>query len=251
MPHRVTDIDDCPPQATNHSGCKRRHNEQRSEIRDAYHRNGAGTQWVTMPCVTGEHYFSPQPGTAGHRREFGFTVAGREYSLASAGGVFSADRLDPGTAVLLRKADLPGPGTAGALLDLGCGAGAISCVLATEAPAATVWAVDVNARARELTAENATRVGAADRVRVVAPDDVPEQVSFAQLWSNPPIRIGKAELHVMLARWLPRLAPGGIGWLVVARHLGGDSLQRWLVDEGWQVVRHASQKGYRVLRIGR
>jgi 16S rRNA (guanine1207-N2)-methyltransferase len=204
-----------------------------------------------MRYVTGDHYFSPQPGTALNHREIEFSAAGRDYSLVSAGGVFSAARLDPGTAVLLRKADLPGPGTTGALLDLGCGYGPIACVLATEAPAATVWAVDVNARARELTAENAARVDAADRIRVAAPDDVPDAVTFAELWSNPPIRIGKAELHTMLTRWLPRLAPDGVGWLVVARHLGGDSLHRWLEEHRWRVDRPASQKGYRVLRVTR
>ncbi|MEV4760290.1 methyltransferase [Micromonospora sp. NPDC049559] len=201
--------------------------------------------------MTGEHYFSPQPGTALNPREVEFTVAGRDYSLRSAAGVFSADRLDPGTTVLLRKADLPGPGTAGPLLDLGCGFGPITCVLASEAPRATVWAVDVNARARELTAGNAARAGVADRVRVAEPDEVPADLSFAQVWSNPPIRVGKTELHGMLRRWLPRLAPDGVAWLVVARHLGGDSLQRWLLDEGWHVERHASQKGYRVLRVTR
>lgn len=204
-----------------------------------------------MRNVTGDHYFTAEPATAAHPREVEFSVAGRDYTLTSAGGVFSADRLDPGTAVLLRKAELPSADTTGPLLDLGCGFGPITCVLATSAPSATVWAVDVNERARELTAANAARVGAGDRVRVVAPDDVPADLSVAELWSNPPIRIGKAELHDLLRRWLPRLAPDGVAWLVVARHLGGDSLHRWLVEQGWQVERHASQKGYRVLRVTR
>jgi 16S rRNA G1207 methylase RsmC len=204
-----------------------------------------------MRDVTGDHYFTAEPSTAAHPREVEFSVAGRDYTLTSAGGVFSADRLDAGTAVLLRKAELPAPDATGPLLDLGCGFGPITCVLADHAPAATVWAVDVNERARDLTAANAARVGAADRVRVAAPDDVPADVAFAELWSNPPIRIGKDELHELLRRWLPRLTPDGVAWLVVARHLGGDSLHRWLVDEGWQVGRHASQKGYRVLRVTR
>jgi 16S rRNA G1207 methylase RsmC len=204
-----------------------------------------------MRGVTGEHYFSTEPAADPHRREVTFEVEGREYTLISSSGVFSADRLDPGTAVLLRKADLPGPATTGALLDLGCGYGPIACVLASRAPAATVWAVDVNARARELTAENATRLGLADRIRVGAPDDVPADVTFAEVWSNPPIRIGKSELHDMLGRWLPRLAPHGVAWLVVSRNLGGDSLHRWLDEAGWRVERHASQKGYRVLRVTR
>ncbi|NGM13985.1 methyltransferase [Verrucosispora sp. WMMA2044] len=201
--------------------------------------------------MTGDHYFAAQPNAPAQTREVQFTVAGRDYTLASAAGVFSATRLDPGTAVLLRKADLPDAAAAGDLLDLGCGFGPITCVLATVAVTATTWAVDVNERARLLTAENAARLGLSDRVRVSAPEEVPADLRFAQIWSNPPIRIGKDELHQMLLRWLPRLAPDGVAWLVVARHLGGDSLQRWLVEQGWQVARQASQKGFRVLRVTR
>ncbi|GAA2704907.1 class I SAM-dependent methyltransferase [Micromonospora olivasterospora] len=201
--------------------------------------------------MTGDHYFTAEPAVPARPREVEFTVAGRAYTLASAGGVFSADRLDPGTAVLLRKAELPAPEVAGPLLDLGCGFGPITCVLADRAPRAAVWAVDVNKRARELTAANAARLGAADRVRVAAPDEVPDGLTFAQLWSNPPIHVGKEGLHELLRRWLPRLAPDGVAWLVIARHLGGDSLHRWLVEQGWQVERHASQKGFRVLRVTR
>jgi 16S rRNA (guanine1207-N2)-methyltransferase len=197
----------------------------------------------------GEHYFSPEPGQPGRTRTVTFQVGARSYTLSSAGGVFSAERLDPGTAVLLRKAPLPGPEHTGPLLDLGCGYGPIACVLATHAPHATVWAVDVNARARELAAGNAAAVGVADRVRVAAPDQVPAALRFAQIWSNPPVRVGKPELHAMLARWLPRLRPDGVAWLVVARHLGADSLQQWLIGQGWPATRHASQKGYRVLRL--
>lgn len=202
--------------------------------------------------MTGDHYFTAEPTGAAHSREIEFSVAGRDYRLATAGGVFSAGRLDPGTAVLLRKAELPTAATVGPLLDLGCGYGPLTCVLASVATSATVWAVDVNARARELTADNAKRCGVADRVRVAAPDEVPADVSFATIWSNPPIRIGKEQLHELLRHWLPRLNPDGVAWLVVARHLGGDTLHRWLAEQqGWRVERHASQKGYRVLRVSR
>lgn len=199
--------------------------------------------------VNADHYFTSQPTASARRRDVEFTVAGRDYALVASGGVFSAHRLDPGTAVLLRKAGLPGPDATGPLLDLGCGYGPIACVLATSAPAATVYAVDVNRRALELVARNAAAVGAADRIRPVTPNEVPDDVRFAEIWSNPPIRIGKSELHDLLGQWLPRLTAGGVAWLVVARHLGGDSLHRWLVEQGWPVERHASQKGFRVLRV--
>jgi 16S rRNA G1207 methylase RsmC len=202
-----------------------------------------------MVHVTGEHYFSADPQAAARPTEVVVAAAGREWRLSAAGGVFSAGRLDPGTAVLLRKATLPGPGQGGLLLDLGCGYGPITCVLASLAPAATVYAVDVNARALDLVRANAAALGVADRVVVAAPDEVPDGVRFAEIWSNPPIRIGKAELHELLRRWLPRLEPDGVAWLVVARHLGGDSLAEWLRGEGWDVERHASQQGFRVLHV--
>lgn len=175
-------------------------------------------------------------------------MAGREFALAAASGVFSADRLDLGTSVLLRKAALPGPDEPGPLLDLGCGYGAIACVLATVAPAATVYAVDVNQRAIDLTRDNAKTLGLGN-LRAGTAGEVPVDVRFRQLWSNPPIHIGKPQLHELLLAWLPRLTPDGVGWLVVARHLGADSLQEWLIGQGYAVIRHASQKGFRILRV--
>ena len=203
-----------------------------------------------MRYVTADHYFTSDPSTAPQIRYVEFEAAGREFRLAAASGVFSAGRLDPGTAVLLAKAELPGADERGPLLDLGCGYGPIATVLATVAAAATVYAVDVNQRALDLVRRNTAEASVADRVITTTPDEVPEGVTFSQIWSNPPIRIGKQELHRLLRRWLARLAADGKAWFVVGRNLGADSLQRWLAeDEGWHVDRYASQKGFRVLRV--
>jgi 16S rRNA G1207 methylase RsmC len=196
--------------------------------------------------VVTEHYFSAEPIGEARPQQVNFDLQGRHYSLSAAGGVFSAGRLDPGTAVLLRKADLPGPQEDGTLLDLGCGYGPIATVLATVAPAAEIWAVDVNRRALDLARANT----AGKNVTVAHVDDVPEEVRFDQIWSNPPIRVGKAELHDLLLRWLARLRPGGVAWLVVGKHKGSDSLQEWLVAQGYPTVRHASGSGFRVLKVG-
>ena len=215
-------------------------------------RTGDARQLTT---VGGEHYFSAEPDAPMRPTTVEFTAAGHGFRLAAGSGVFSAGRLDPGTAVLLRKAVLPAASTEGALLDLGCGYGPIACVLGTIAPRATVYAVDINGRARELARTNAHNAGLAGRVIVCAPDDVPEDVRFAEIWTNPPIRVGKSELHGLLRRWLSRLDDRGTAWLVVARYLGGDSLADWLAGPEWHgrltVARHASQKGFRVLRVTR
>jgi len=196
-----------------------------------------------------EHYFAADPTSRLNRVPVTAQVWGHRLDLVSASGVFSTGRLDLGTAVLFRSTGPPETGTT--YLDLGCGYGVIACALALARPDATVWAVDVNERALQLATENARRAGAAQRVRVCTPDDVPDDVAFDQVWSNPPIRVGKPALHALLQRWLARLAPGGVANLVVGRNLGADSLQRWLREQGHDAERLASAKGFRVLRVTR
>ncbi|WP_402468141.1 class I SAM-dependent methyltransferase [Isoptericola aurantiacus] len=179
-------------------------------------------------------------------------LAGRELEVEVAGGVFSPGGVDKGTRILLDEAPTPPPGD---LLDLGCGWGPVALTMALRSPDATVWAVDVNARALDLVRRNADRLGLADRVRAVTPDAVPDDLQFAALWSNPPIRVGKTVLHGMLSRWLPRVAPGGApggAWMVVQKNLGSDSLARWISSElGLPTERVTSSKGFRILHTTR
>jgi 16S rRNA G1207 methylase RsmC len=196
-----------------------------------------------------EHYFTARPAGDGERRTLTVELAGREVVVETAGGVFSPDHVDLGTRVLLRT--VPSPPAAGDLLDLGCGWGPLALAMALASPDARVWAVDVNERALDLVRRNAARLGLGG-VRAVTPAEVPDDVAFAAIWSNPPVRVGKAELHALLSRWTVRLAPGGEAWLVVGRHLGADPLHAWLTGElagRADVTRAASAKGFRVLRV--
>lgn len=178
-------------------------------------------------------------------------LAGRRLGVRTDAGVFSPQHVDTGTAVLLDR--VPAPPPAGDVLDLGCGWGPLALTLALLSPGARVWAVDVNARALELVRENAAGLGLPN-VTAAQPDEVPPDLAFETIWSNPPIRIGKEALHALLLRWLPRLRAGGDAWLVVQRNLGSDSLQRWLQDalgDAFETTREASSKGFRVLRVSR
>ncbi len=196
-------------------------------------------------------YFAEQPVAAHRPGTVHVVLPDVRLALGTDSGVFSPARLDPGTRFLLAAA--PPPPAVGDVLDLGCGYGPLALVLASRAPAAQVWAVDVNRRAIDLCERNATHAGLAN-VRCVGVDEagpdtaqLPERYDL--IWSNPPIRIGKPALHAMLASWLPRLAPGAAAYLVVQRHLGSDSLQRWLEQAGWTAARFAARAGYRILEV--
>ena len=209
-----------------------------------------------MDGTTPGQYFEPEPTVASRRRTVQLTLPDVALELTADSGVFSGDRVDAGTKLLLLEAPPPPP--TGDLLDLGCGYGPIALTLSHRSPGATVWAVDVNERAVALCAENAAAAGRTN-VRVIAAAD-PEaaesqglapDVRFAAIYSNPPIRVGKTALHDLLTGWLARLAPDGVAHLVVQKHLGSDSLARWLTDQGWPTSRVVSRAGYRILTVAR
>lgn len=198
--------------------------------------------------MANEHYFSSSPESDLKLRTIHATIAGVERELVTSNGIFSPERIDAGTQVLLSNVPAPPPG--GNLLDLGCGWGPMALTLALESPHATVWAVDVNERALDLVRANAEKLSILN-VNAVLPADVPEDIKFMSIWSNPPIRVGKNELHNILLKWLPRLELDADAWLVVQKNLGSDSLQRWMeatFPDNFSFTRAATNKGYRVLR---
>lgn len=192
-----------------------------------------------------DHYFTNSPDAGRNRQQTAATIWGTDYTLITAGGVFARGGLDIATAVLLRSCEPPAGATR--LADVGCGYGPIAIALADHCPGARVDAVDVNDAALALCRENAAAAGVADRVRTMRPEHSDPDARYDEIWSNPPIRIGKQALHELLLLWLPRLAPGGVMRMVVGKNLGADSLQTWLTGQGYPCERLASAKGFRVL----
>ncbi|HET9410309.1 MAG TPA: methyltransferase [Candidatus Dormibacteraeota bacterium] len=195
------------------------------------------------------HYFDPQPESESRPHLVKLRLgADRKLELQADRGVFGSRRVDLGTEVLLKEA--PPPPDRGEVLDLGAGYGPIAVALAQLSPGARFWAVDINQRAVELTRLNAAAAGLGNVVAAV-PDDVPADLHFAAIYSNPPVRVGKQALHELLDRWLARLVAGGLAYLVVQRNLGADSLATWLAENGYPVRRLKAKKGYRILEVGR
>lgn len=193
-----------------------------------------------------EHYFSSTTAALSEPKDVDVLLEDVSVTLTSDRGVFSYGRLDEATRIFLESA--PPPPQSGQILDLGCGYGPIALTLATRAPGAQVVAVDVNERARELTAANAKRNGL-HNVTTYAPEDVLPELMFDAIYSNPPIRIGKRPLQALLLQWFSRLTPSGVAYLVVGKHLGSDSLAGWLVRQGFVVERLASRNSYRTLEV--
>lgn len=211
-----------------------------------------------------EHYFTAQPSSEAREHEVRYRARGVDYAVSAPDGVFSAQQLDRGTAVLLDKAprtalpELTGDASAQPLcVDVGCGWGPITFALAHEHPHATVLGVDVNERALEAARRNTVRLGLTQHVVISDARTAVEQLrtdgKHADLiWSNPPIRIGKASLHKLLTTWLELLRPGtGEAYWVVQKNLGADSLVDWLNTQGFPSEKLGSSKGFRIIKSTR
>jgi 16S rRNA (guanine1207-N2)-methyltransferase len=197
-----------------------------------------------------DHYFASSPATASAPAHVDLVLPDVRLRLRTDRGVFAREGVDPGTKLLLLESPMPPPQGPTTVVDVGCGYGPIALTVAQRAPAARVWAVDVNERARALCRANAGAAGL-DNVVVVAPEEVPADLTVDWLFSNPPIRVGKAALHALLAGWLERLSPTGRATLVVHKHLGSDSLIRWLGEAGWDARKDRSRLGYRLIDVRR
>ena len=197
-----------------------------------------------------EHYFSSEPKGEFKPRQIEVTLADRKVQVFTAGSVFSPDHVDTGTKVLLENLDYaPDEGD---VLDIGCGWGPISLALAIANPNLTVWALDVNERALELTRRNAAALGLTN-IKTVTAEEIPSEIQITGIWSNPPIRVGKEVLHGLMKIWIPRLVVGGDAFLVVQKNLGSDSLLKWLQEnfDGYECSRLETSKQFRVLQVTR
>lgn len=198
-------------------------------------------------CGLSEHYFSERPASAHARQEIHAHLRGRDYVFITDRSVFSRDRVDFGSQLLIETMSFPDDAK---VLDLGCGYGPIGIVAADLAPRGFAYLCDINARAVELARENI----ALNRIRNAGARvsdgfaDLPSDLVFDAVVSNPPIRAGKATVYALLDAAAGRLAPGGSLWVVVGNKQGADSLQRHLEEAFAEVGVSERRAGFRVLR---
>ncbi|MBP3222585.1 MAG: methyltransferase [Actinomycetaceae bacterium] len=179
-----------------------------------------------------------------------------EYAIDTTQGIFSANSLDKATAILLKKIpslDLTDDDIA---IDAGCGWGPISLYLAQHVRNKNVkiYGTDINARARLLAHNNVMNAYPACSFETSTYEELQEKIgdhSARIILSNPPIRIGKEELHRFMLNHLSLLRDDGHAYMVIGKNLGADSLTTWLHTQGYECKKIASAKGFRILHITR
>lgn len=192
------------------------------------------------------HYYKADPNLEDHPVELRFDINGKDFTLQSNSGVFSKDKLDTGTKILLETV-LKESAPEKSVLDLGCGTGAVGVVMGTFWNS-DITGIDTNEKAAGLAEFNYRKNGVNGKVLVQdGLGNLDEK--FDCILLNPPIRTGKETIYRLFSEAMDHLKESGALWIVIRKQHGAASAVSYLEDQGYQVTRKNRDKGFWVLRI--
>lgn len=195
-----------------------------------------------------DHYFTSKPSAEKNEKSFEVKLKGKTLKLFTDSGVFSRDRVDYGSQVMIEAID-PAAFSNEKVLDMGCGYGPVGLSLAKAYPELTVEMVDVNERALNLAKKNAEVNGVKNvDIHLSSLYEMVEEKAFGAVISNPPIRAGKKVVHQIISEAYQHLADNGVLIIVIQKKQGAPSAKQKMSDVFGNVQRIGLDKGYWVLQ---
>ncbi len=191
-------------------------------------------------------YFTNDNTIESKERLISYTFLNENIKLFSDNGVFSKNRVDFGTNVLLNS--LEDLSSVKSLLDVGCGIGIIGICIKKKYKNIHVVMIDVNERAINLAKKN---------IEINHLEDIEAKISnlyenvreqYDMIISNPPIRAGKQIVHGVVTDGFEHLNHNGWMYIVIQKKQGAESMKNKMeeVFGNVQVVNKAS--GYLILK---
>lgn len=170
-------------------------------------------------------YFDNDKNIKSERKLIKFNFNNKEFSIYSDNGVFSKDRLDYGSRVLLENIDIDK--IYGNVLDLGCGIGVVGIIVGSINKDICIDMVDINERAIDLARDNLILNKISANVFV---SDIYSNINkrYDFIISNPPIRAGKDVIRKFLLGSYDYLEDDGSLYFVMRKDHGVKSMIREL-----------------------
>jgi len=189
------------------------------------------------------YYFSKFQESEIKLRKIKANLRGIGFEFYSGSGVFSKDKIDKGTELLINSCIL----THGwKVLDFGCGYGAIGISIAKFFPDTNVLMADINKRAVKLAKMNVkmNNIGNAH----LTSSDLFQTINqrFNTIIVNPPQKAGKDVCFKIIEEAKNHLEPNGLLQLVARHNKGGKTLELKMKEVYGNVKEIAKKAGYRV-----
>ena len=195
-----------------------------------------------------EHYFTNNDNLKSELREIKYSFKDYSFSYVSDNGVFSKNKVDYGSSLLIKtiinntnKDNLN-------ILDVGCGYGFIGICLSKILNSHTDM-IDINKRAIHL-AEINIKNNKVDSYAFLS--NVYENVTnkYDLIVSNPPIRAGKEVVLEILLKAQDYLKDNGVLWFVIRKDQGVKSINKILMDS-YLIEVVSKDKGYYIVKAQR
>jgi 16S rRNA (guanine1207-N2)-methyltransferase len=195
-----------------------------------------------------DHYFTSKPSADKNEKKIEARLKGQQMIFTTDAGVFSRDRVDFGSKVMIEAIDERAFST-GEVLDVGCGYGPVGLSLAKANPALHIDMIDVNERALELAKKNAELNGVSNvSIFLSSIYEQVEKQTYGAVISNPPIRAGKQTVHKIITDAKEHLADNGVLIIVIQKKQGAPSAKKVMEETYGNVTRIGLDKGYWVLQ---
>ena len=190
-------------------------------------------------------YFDNDKNIKSERKLINFSFNDKNFSLYTDNGVFSKDKLDYGTRILLENIDINN--LKGRVLDLGCGIGVVGIILGTLNKNISIDMVDINERAISLTKDNVKFNNINNNVFV---SNVYSNINgkYNYIITNPPIRAGKEVVRKFLLGGYDYLTDDGILYFVMRKDHGVKSMIKEFVNI-YEVDIINKEKGFYIVSL--
>ena len=190
-------------------------------------------------------YFDNDNNVKHNKKIIEFYFNDKKYNVYSDNGVFSKDKFDYGTRVLLDSIDISK--LSGNVLDLGCGIGVVGIILGTINKNINIDMIDINERALSLVRDNLIL----NKVKAnVFSSDVYSNVNkkYDYIITNPPIRAGKEVVRKFLLGGFDYLNDNGILYFVMRKDHGVKSMIKELENK-YNVTIVNKDKGFYIVSL--
>jgi len=189
------------------------------------------------------HYYSKKQTSQLNLKKINIKLKKIQFELYSGSGVFSKDRLDKGSKLLIENALIEPKDY---VLDLGCGIGVIGISLKLLYPNIKVKMLDINNRAIKLCRKN-IKLHHLDDIAVVN-SNLYEKVDekFDTILVNPPQTAGRQVCFNIIVQAPKYLKKKGILQLVARHNKGGKVLEEKMQEIFGNSEQIAKGSGFRV-----
>lgn len=191
-------------------------------------------------------YFTNDSSIESKERLIEYTFKNERIKLYSDNGVFSKNRIDFGTNVLLNSLD--DLSNINSVLDVGCGIGTIGICIQKKYKNIHVDMIDVNERAIGLAIKNIKQNALTNAFAFIS--NMYENVNntYDMIISNPPIRAGKQIVHQVVIEGFTHLNDNGCIYIVIQKKQGAESMKNKMMEVFNNVEVVNKESGYLILK---